>query len=85
MDIQTIIERMNCIFCEVFDDDEIEINESTTGDSIEEWDSLGHIELIIAVESEFGIKFSTAEIAEMKKPGNNVGTFAQLVLQKSIK
>lgn len=85
MDVISIIKKMNKIFCDVFDDEEIVINESTNGDSIEEWDSLGHIELIVAVEAEFDIKFTTAEIAEMKKPGNNVGTFAELVQKKAFK
>lgn len=82
MTVKEVIKKLNIVFCDVFDDDDIVINETTTGDSIEEWDSLGHITLILAVEKSFKIRFSTAEIAEMKKPGNNVGTFAQLVLDK---
>lgn len=82
MNLDEVIKRLNVIFCEVFDDDSLVINEGTTADFTPEWDSLGHIKMILEVEKSFKIRFTTAEIAETKKPGQNVGSFARMVLAK---
>ena len=52
----TINERLNEVFQNVFDDEDIVVDRDTTADDIEDWDSLEHIRLIGAVEREFGIK-----------------------------
>jgi len=65
----------------VFQDDSIEMNNSTTADDIEGWDSLSHINLILAVEMEFGIEFTTAEVRKME----NVGELLQFIEKKTIK
>jgi acyl carrier protein len=82
MDLDDVIKKLNVVFCEVFDNDSLVIDETTTADSIEEWDSLGHITLILAVEKAFNIRFKTAEIAETKNPGQNVGSFARMLQAK---
>ena len=51
---------------------------TTTANDIEDWDSLEHINLMAAVESEFGIKFSMGQVVTMK----NVGEMADIILQK---
>lgn len=71
-------ERLQEVFREVFDDEELEINNETTADDIEEWDSLTHIQLIVAVENEFSIKFSMVETIKLK----NVGEFISLIDKK---
>ena len=48
-----IIERLDDVFRDVFDDDTLEVDENTTADDIEDWDSIEHITLIGAVEDEF--------------------------------
>ena len=68
-----IYERLNTVFREVFDDDEIVVSASTTADDIEDWDSLEHINLVAAVEQEFGIKFTMAQVLNMKDVGEMVG------------
>ena len=68
-----IYERLNTLFREVFDDDEIVVSASTTADDIEDWDSLEHINLVAAVEQEFGIKFTMAQVLNMKDVGEMVG------------
>ena len=73
---EEIYERLNTVFREVFDDDEIEVCETTTADDIEDWDSLEHINLVAAVEQEFGIKFSMAQVMGMK----NVGEMVEVIL-----
>jgi acyl carrier protein len=72
------------IFREVFDDDEINIYDEMTADDIDDWDSLEHINLIVAVEKKFKIKFSTAEISELKSQGENVGTFITRIESKMV-
>ena len=70
------------VFRQVFGDDEIVLSDSTTADDIDGWDSMMHINLIIAIEKRFGVKFAAAEISGMKAEGQNVGTLAQLVEHK---
>lgn len=76
MDIK---ERLQEVFRDVFDDDEIELCDDTTADDIDAWDSLTHVQLIVAVEKEFGLKFSTVEVMKLK----NVGEFIALIDKKS--
>lgn len=73
--MEGIYERLNGVFRDVFDDDTIEVGESTTADDIEDWDSLNHITLIDAVESEFGVRFTMGEVSGMK----NVGEMAEII------
>ena len=73
--------ELNEIFQEVFDDESIEINNDTTSNDIEDWDSLEHINLIVAVENHFGIKFNMNEVTTMK----NVGEMIKLILEKTKK
>ena len=54
---EEVFDRLNEIFRDVFDDDDITVNDETTADDIEDWDSLEHINLINAIEEEFGMKF----------------------------
>ena len=75
---QTIREQLNQVFREVFDDDSIEISDEMTAANVEEWDSLNHINLIVAVERTFGIRFSTKEVNGLA----NVGEFIALISSK---
>ena len=67
-----IYERLNNVFRDVFDDDEIVVKPETTSADIEDWDSLEHINLVVAVEQEFGIKFNMNEVTTMKNVGDMV-------------
>lgn len=78
MSREEIFETLNSVFRDVFDDDTIEVNENTTADDIEDWDSLEHINLIVAVEKEFRIKFNIGEVHSME----NVGDMANLIQKK---
>ena len=77
--MEEIFERLNGVFRDVFDDDSIEVNPNTTADDIEDWDSLNHITLIDAVESEFGVKFTIGEVSGMK----NVGEMAEIIQKRA--
>lgn len=75
---EELFERLDAVFQDVFDDDTITVNDETTADDIEDWDSLEHINLVAAVETEFGIKFSMGQVVTMK----NVGEMVDIILQK---
>ena len=75
-------DRLQSIFRQVFSDPDIVLRDDMTGNDVDGWDSLAHINLIIAVEKGMGIKFATAEISKMKEPGQNVGTFIRLIESK---
>lgn len=76
--MEEIFKRLNDVFRDVFDDDSITVSSETTSEDIEDWDSLEHINLIVAVENEFEIKFGMNEVTGMK----NVGEMAQLIFDK---
>ena len=69
---------LNTVFQNVFDDDSIIVNDKTTADDIEDWDSLEHINLIVTIEKQFHIKFSMGETNTMK----NVGEMVDLIMQR---
>jgi acyl carrier protein len=75
------MEILNGIFRQVFDDNSIVLTRDTTADDIDDWDSLSHLNLVIAVEMKFGVKFALGELQSLK----NVGDMADLVEKKSKK
>lgn len=70
-------ERLTNVFREVFDDDTIEVCDSTTADDIEDWDSFEHINLVVAVEEEFGFKIPMGKTVTMK----NVGEMVDIIVE----
>ena len=76
MNENQILKRLNDVFRDVFDDDSITIDRSTTADDIDDWDSLEHITLIGAVESEFHMRFKMHEVSTMKNVGEMVDIIA---------
>ena len=72
---ENIYEKLNEVFRDVFDDEEITVTDKTTANDIEDWDSLSHIMLLSAVEDEFGIKFDMKAVQGLK----NVGEMADLI------
>ncbi|MGN1404516.1 MAG: acyl carrier protein [Ruminococcus sp.] len=76
---EEIMAKLNEIFQDVFDDDSLVITDQTTANDIDDWDSLEHINLIEAVEKEFGMKFRMQEVSSMK----NVGEMAEIVAARA--
>ncbi len=74
--------RLQEVFRDTFDDPALELRDELTAADVDGWDSLAHINLIIAVERKLKIKFATAEISRLKEPGQNVGTFIRLIESK---
>jgi acyl carrier protein len=64
------LERINDVFRNVFEDDELTIDRHTTAADVDGWDSLAHVTLLINVEKEFGVKFSSADVARLKSVGD---------------
>jgi len=66
---EKLYEKLTVIFQEVFDnDDVIPVPEMVAGD-VDEWDSLSNIRLFVAIEQEFKVRFSNAEIVNFKSVG----------------
>lgn len=74
---EEVYERLNKVFREVFDDETITVNDNTTADDIEEWDSFEHINLVVAVEEEFSFKIPMGKVVTMA----NVGEMVDIILQ----
>jgi acyl carrier protein len=80
--VTALLEEVSGVIRNVFGDDSIQLTESTTAEDVDGWDSLMHLNIMIALEKRFGIRFSTAEISQMKEDGQNIGTLLQLVAVK---
>lgn len=79
MDKQEILSQVNAIFIDILDNDDIKLSLETAAADIEEWDSLSHIQLIVAIEKHFKLKFTSAEIHTWK----NVGQMIESILQRT--
>jgi len=62
--------KLQGIFRQVFDDDSIVIERATTADDIDGWDSLSHMNLIVAVEMGFSIRFNVKDVRALKDVGD---------------
>ena len=77
MEKEAILKKLNEVFREVFDLDDVVVTRETVADDIEEWDSLEHINLISAVESTFRMKFKMKEVSTMKNVGEMIDIIAE--------
>ena len=80
-DREKIRNRLNGIFRNVFDDDDLEINDATRAEDIDEWDSLMHVTLMVVAEKEFGMRLNAAEVGEL----DNVGALIDLISERATK
>lgn len=79
MERNEVIKKVNEIFIDVMDlDEDFVLTEDMSADDVEDWDSLSHIQLIVAIEKELGIKFTSHEIMKW----NNVGEMVDTILEK---
>lgn len=78
MSIETILKDVTEIFKDVLDEPSVVLKKETTAKDVENWDSLNHIQLIVAIEKKFKIKFTTPEIRSWK----NVGDMCDLISKK---
>ena len=68
--MQDLIKQLNEIFIDVLDNNAISLTETTTAADIAEWDSLSHIQLVVAIERHFHIRFTASEIQTWKNIGD---------------
>jgi acyl carrier protein len=80
MERPEILNQINQIFIDTLDNDSVLILESTTASDVEEWDSLTHIQLVVAIEKHFKIRFTSMEIQSW----NNVGEMITCIQTKGI-
>jgi len=80
-DYQLVRDRLNSVFRDVFDDEKIEIFDEMTADDLDEWDSVSHISLVLAVEKAFEVRLNAAEIGRLK----NVGAMITLLQARTPK
>lgn len=78
MDKAAILQKLNTVFIEVLDNEKIVLKHETAAHDIGEWDSLTHIQLVVAVEKQFGIRFLSREIRQW----NNVGDMIDSISNK---
>jgi acyl carrier protein len=65
-----LTDTLTDVFREVFDDESIEIRDAMVAADLEDWDSLNHVKLVVAIEQRFGIKFTNREIGSWENVGD---------------
>jgi acyl carrier protein len=79
METNEIESRLTPLFRDVFNDDGLVVSEGMTAADVPTWDSLSNINMIIAVEKAFGVKFSIKDVRNLK----NVGELLDLIKRKA--
>ena len=78
MEFDIILKQVNDIFIDILDNDQIKLTPDTSAKDIEEWDSLNHIQLIVAIEKHFKVRFNSSEINKWK----NIGDMCEALQQR---
>jgi acyl carrier protein len=78
METSEILQQVNEIFIDVLDNSDIKLETISTANDVEDWDSLTHIQLVVAIEKHFNLRFTAAEIREWK----NVGEMCNTIIQR---
>ena len=76
MQNEDLLLKVQDIFRDILDDEEIVLSEASTAEDVEGWDSLTHIQLIVAIEKKFKINFTSKEILSWKNVGELVDCLA---------
>lgn len=74
---EEVYKRLNNVFRDIFDDETIELNDDTTADDVDGWDSFEHINLVVAIQEEFDFKIPVGKVVTMK----NVGEMVDIILE----
>ena len=67
-----VLEKIQPIFRDVFDDETLTVTETTVAADVKEWDSFAQMQIVVGIEDMFGIRFSTDEVTEFKNVGDVV-------------
>lgn len=79
MERNDILQKVSEVFIDNLDNDNIVLTEQTTADDIEEWDSLTHVQLVVAVEKKFKIRFNAKEIQSWKNVGEMIDSISNKI------
>ena len=79
MKIEDILKQVKEIFIDTLDNDQVIITETTTANDVDEWDSLNHVQLVVGIEKEFKIRFTSQEIQNW----NNVGEMIDSIIKRA--
>jgi acyl carrier protein len=79
MTTSEIHQKLTSVMRDIFDNPQLEISDTTTADDVDGWDSIMHVNLIVAVEKAFGISFTTKEVRGLA----NVGDLIQLIARRA--
>ena len=74
-----VYEKLTTVFRDVLDEDDLVLTPGMTADDVDGWDSLSHVRLVLAVSKVFDVKFSAAEVGQLK----NVGEFVEMIQSKA--
>ena len=74
---EALAKQLHSIFCEIFDNESIEISNETSPADIEDWDSVAHITLVDVIEKSFQIRFSISDIVCMHSVGDIIESIAE--------
>jgi acyl carrier protein len=74
---EEILNTVQEIFRDIFDEDNLLVQDNTSPDDIEEWDSLNHIKIVSVIENEFKIKFALSELKDMKDCGAMIDSITE--------
>lgn len=75
---QEVTTRVQAVFRDIFDNEDMVIRDDMSARDVEDWDSLTHVNLVAAIEKEFKTRFALAEIQTLK----NVGEMIDLILRR---
>ena len=76
MNRQDILEGVSQVFADTLDEDTLTLTESSTADDVEGWDSLMHVQLVVAVEKKFKVRFTAKEIQSWKNIGEMIDSIS---------
>jgi len=79
MSREEAVARLIETMCDVFDVDDLKFRDNMTADDVDGWDSLSHVRFLIAVERQFGLRFTSSEIDGFK----NVGEIVDVIVQRA--
>ena len=82
MTVDKILNEVNRIFIDQLENENIILKRTSTADDIEEWDSLTHIQLIVAIEKHFKVRFTAAEIQNFSNVGEMCDALEKKILLK---
>ena len=77
-----LLEQLTPIFRQIFDDETIVITRQTTADDIDGWDSLSHMNLVMAVELKFKVRFALGELPGLRNVGDLADSLAKKLAKK---